>query len=145
MCKINEVDFWQEKLEQWKSVENYKATMEENLPVPYKWNTQIVDGEVVGGKAAFVRCGPKTVYDRLKPEQKRAILCIQVEIDQRLIDFKVGIFSIGRLLANAKAILPHGQFKPWVQETWGRELPYSTAACFKAVYEKFKDTCTWKR
>lgn len=79
------------------------------------------------------------VYQRLKEEEKKKILRIQVDIEGHLLTIKTHFFKIGRLLSQAKKILPHGTFQRWIEETFGEQLPYPTAACFKAIYEKFKD------
>jgi hypothetical protein len=110
---------------------------ESTAVVPYyKWEkTMGEDGQT---QLKCVPSGGKTVYSRLKVEQKLAILHIQAQVEDKLISIKRNIYEIGKLLSEAKAILPHGQFKPWIQETFGRHLPYSSAACYKAIYERFK-------
>ncbi|MHA2239370.1 MAG: hypothetical protein ACXAB2_13570 [Candidatus Hodarchaeales archaeon] len=79
------------------------------------------------------------VYESLSESDKSRVLEIQTKIEERLLNIKIDIFEIGKLLARAKDILPHGSFRRWVEETWGAELPYSTAACWKAIYSTFKD------
>ena len=79
------------------------------------------------------------VFDALGDDDKKRILNIQSDIELKLIHIKTNVYEIGKLLFRAKGILPHGKFQKWVEETFGRELPYSTAACYKGIYEIFKD------
>jgi hypothetical protein len=79
------------------------------------------------------------VYESLDTDQKRRVLRIEQEIQDRMIDIKVNVYEIGKLLSKAREIVGHGNFQLWVKQTFNGELPYSTAAFFKGVYETFKD------
>ena len=54
----------------------------------------------------------------------------KVEMD-RIVDkirdgihaIKVDKMEVGKLLYDAKELLDHGEFKPWIIETFGNELP----------------------
>ncbi len=78
-----------------------------------------------------------SVFDSLQPKIQGKVLSIQGEINDRMQSIKTNVYEIGKLLAEAKEILGYGKFKPWIEETWGKTLPYSTAALYKAVFEKF--------
>jgi hypothetical protein len=62
----------------------------------------------------------------------------QIDIEGKLHEVKRIYYEIGEKLSRAKEIVGHGNFQRWIEETWGNELPYSTAACYLAIYEKFK-------
>lgn len=81
----------------------------------------------------------QSVYESLKRKDQKTILRIQSEIDERLIQIKVNIYEVGKLLSRAKNVLKHGGFQRWIEETFGDELPYSTAACWKAIYVVFEN------
>jgi len=52
---------------------------------------------------------------------------------------KRDIYDIGRLLSQAKnTFIAHGQFIPWIKETFGDELPYSTVWNYMKMYETFE-------
>jgi len=78
------------------------------------------------------------VFDILSKKQRTSLLSIQSKIDLRLIEIKTNIFQIGRLLSEAKKALPRGMFQKWIEETWGDQLPYPTAACYKSIYQRFQ-------
>ena len=77
------------------------------------------------------------VFTVLDQSQKKQILSIESDINLNLINMKTSIYKIGKLLHQAKIIIPHGQFQRWIEQTWGDQLPYPTAACYKSVYETF--------
>lgn len=70
---------------------------------------------------------------------KHRLLGIVTDIETRLVNIKRDFFEIGKLLSEAKKILPHGTFQSWIKERFGKELPYSTAALYMKIYETFKD------
>jgi hypothetical protein len=80
----------------------------------------------------------KPVFETLKKGDQRRILNIQLDIDKNLNEVKFRFFEIGKLLSQAKGILGHGTFQRWIEETWRGQLPYPTAACYRAIYERFK-------
>lgn len=79
------------------------------------------------------------IFDTLDQSNKKTILSIETDIHSHLINIKNSVYKIGKLLHRAKSILGHGQFQKWVEETFKNELPYPTAACYKSVYETFKN------
>ena len=78
-----------------------------------------------------------SIFDSLMQWNKWKLLEIEEAINKRLHCVKCDIFEIGRLLSEAKKVIGHGNFKKWIEETWGEELPYSTAACYKKIYEEY--------
>jgi Protein of unknown function (DUF3102) len=80
-----------------------------------------------------------TVFDNLFERDKARILSITRSIEQNIRTIKKSVYDIGRLLSEAKKVLPHGQFQPWIKETFGRELPVPTAEAYKAIYDHFKN------
>jgi hypothetical protein len=81
----------------------------------------------------------KPVFDTLNKGDQGRILNIQLAIDKNLVEVKFRFFDIGKLLSQAKGIVGHGNFQRWVEETWRGQLPYPTAACYRAIFEKFKN------
>jgi len=94
-------------------------------------------GGSVKDEEALVPMG--LVYDSLEPDKQAEILGIEQEITEKLTNIKADAYAIGKLLTKAKEILPHGQYEPWVKQTFGKELGLSTAAHLKGIYETFKD------
>jgi hypothetical protein len=70
--------------------------------------------------------------------EKKKILSIEREVTNKIIRIKVNMYGIGKLLTEAKGILPHGNFKDWIQETFANDLPYSTANFYMRVYKNFR-------
>jgi len=79
------------------------------------------------------------VFDSLSTHNKERILKIEGSIRRNIHSIKRRTYDIGKLLFEAKKILPHGQFQLWIEQAFGGELPYSTAAAFKAIYDFFQD------
>lgn len=79
------------------------------------------------------------VYDSLLDWNKPRIVRIENKIRDQLHNIKTNIMQIGKLLSDAKKILSHGKYKPWIEEIFGDELPYSTAYCYKKIYEELMD------
>jgi len=73
----------------------------------------------------------------LEPEKKQKIYSIIREIDEKLTSIKRNIYEIGKLLYQAKIIIPHGQFQTWIENSFQKELPYSTAYAYMKIYETF--------
>ncbi len=66
-------------------------------------------------------------------EQREKYLdSIKEELQARCKGLKYQIYEIGKLLCEAKKILPHGEFKPWINENF--EFCYKTAYNFMKVY-----------
>jgi hypothetical protein len=80
------------------------------------------------------------ITDFTSNTEKARLLAIQTEIQARLINIKKDIYCIGELLYEAKQTLAHGMFIPWIEQTFDKELPYSTAYFYMRVYEVFKGT-----
>ncbi|MEX0681657.1 MAG: hypothetical protein WD097_09775 [Balneolales bacterium] len=81
-------------------------------------------------------------YEDMDRTDKKQLLDIEGEIQTRLINIKKDSYHIGELLHNAKNILPHGSFKPWIKKTFDNDLPYSTAYFYMRLYKTFKDDRT---
>lgn len=64
---------------------------------------------------------------------------IENQIKDKLRLIKANFMEIGKLLCEAKEILEHGEFKPWIKETFGSELPYSTAYSYMKLYKELKN------
>ena len=79
------------------------------------------------------------VYDSLLDWNKLRIVKIEKKIHNQLHNIKTNIMVIGELLSDAKKILSHGKYKPWIEEIFGDELPYSTASCYKKIYEDLRN------
>ena len=58
---------------------------------------------------------------------------ITEELKARSQGFKFQIYEMGKLLCEARKILPHGQFQPWLDDSF--EFCYRTAANFMKVYQ----------
>lgn len=79
------------------------------------------------------------------------LLSIAEELHLRSCALKHQLFEIGRLLCDAKTMLPHGEFKPWVAKNF--EHCYRTAVNCMRVYrtcigqpeivEYFKPSCLY--
>ena len=74
----------------------------------------------------------------LTKENKNKLSKITIEVEERLINIKRDLFQIGKLMSKAKSILPHGTFQEWIEKTFGKELPYSTAQAYMKIYETFQ-------
>jgi hypothetical protein len=79
------------------------------------------------------------MIDDLTNTEKANLLRIQTEVQTRLINVKTDIYHIGKLLYEAKQILPHGKFTAWIRHFFENDLPYSTAAFYMRVYDVFKE------
>jgi hypothetical protein len=63
---------------------------------------------------------------------------LTLRIELCLVEIKINVYNLGKHLSEAKTILSHGRFQRWIEETFGRELPYPTAALYKSIYEYFQ-------
>ncbi len=69
----------------------------------------------------------------------KSVLRIETAIWKKLGGIKKNVYEIGRLLSEAKKIMTHGQYEPWIKDAFGDELPLSTASLYKQIYDRFKD------
>jgi hypothetical protein len=74
----------------------------------------------------------RTVFEGLNLATQKKILGIETDINSRLLNIKTDIYMIGKLLSQAKGILPHGTYQRWVEETWEKELPYQRRRILRA-------------
>lgn len=81
----------------------------------------------------------KFSYNSLVRSEKFKLTKIEREIQTRTIEIKKNAYEIGQFLCKAKAILPHGSFDTWREQTFGDDLPYSTAYHYRRIYLTFKD------
>jgi hypothetical protein len=102
------------------------------LPLPY------LGAETEEAPATPALVAQQIVYDSLAPDKRTEILKIETAITARLTNMKFEYYEIGKLLTQAKETLPHGQYEPWLKQTFGRELGVSTAAHIKGIYKFFK-------
>jgi hypothetical protein len=80
-----------------------------------------------------------SVLDSLRHRDLKKMERLEKGIRKNITTIKNKVYEIGKLLFEAKKTLPHGQFQRWIEETFGHELPYSTAAAFKDIYDHFND------
>jgi hypothetical protein len=62
---------------------------------------------------------------------------IRVRVNTLLLMVSAGMFQVGADLLQAKALLPHGQFRPWVETNV--QISLRTAERFMAVARRFAD------
>lgn len=75
------------------------------------------------------------VQDHLSGSEAKRV-AIARQIWNLLRRSKSDIYQIGRLLSEAKRIdIKHGQFQKWIETTFEKQLPLSTAANYMAIYE----------
>ncbi len=84
-------------------------------------------------------------------ETQEYLASIKEELEARCSGLKLQIFEIGKLLFEVKKILPHGKFKPWINDNF--EFSYKTALNYMKVYtvcmgnpeivEYFKPSCLY--
>ena len=60
------------------------------------------------------------------------LLSIKEELNARCKGLKHQIFEIGKLIFEVRTILPHGEFKPWINDNF--EFCYKTAHNYMRVY-----------
>ena len=78
------------------------------------------------------------IMEGLSTVDKAYLLNIQTGVQGRIFNIKRDIYGIGEFLYQAKQILPHGMFIPWIELAFNHELPYSTGNFYMRVYELFK-------
>jgi hypothetical protein len=122
----------------------YDDCYKESFGLRVKLNTKDINKSISNPENA---CGetersevpaPEKPWDHLLDKDKKRLLSIEHAIRKKLTVLKNNIYSIGRYLAQAKKVLPHGSFKVWIEYTFGKDLPYSTAAAYKAIYGTFR-------
>lgn len=64
---------------------------------------------------------------------------IENRIRDKLHSIKADYKEIGKLLYEAKKFLPHKQFQPWIEKTFGNDLSYQSAYTYKKAYEELRD------
>lgn len=74
----------------------------------------------------------KSLKFSLSKDKQEYLDSIKEELEIRCNGLKMQIFEIGKLLFEAKEILPHGQFKPWINNNF--EFCYETALNYMRVY-----------
>ncbi|MEX2410302.1 MAG: DUF3102 domain-containing protein [Candidatus Paceibacterota bacterium] len=89
-------------------------------------------------RTKFSRNKSHSYYEDLGQSEKFQITRIEHNIQSCIINIKKDSFEIGKLLHQAKSILPHGSFEQWIKKTFGDDLPYSTAYLYMRIYETFK-------
>jgi hypothetical protein len=98
------------------------------------------NGFKVKGKVVPFERTPALRLATLSKDANEKLLSIVVDIETRLVNIKRDLFEIGKLLSNAKQILPHGMFQPWIEKTFARDLPYSTAYAYMMIFEHFQNS-----
>ena len=79
------------------------------------------------------------ITEGLSNTDKRLVLENETDITVRLINIKKDVYQIGKRLHENKQILPYGMYIPWIELTFGNDLPPSTAYLYRRIYEVFKD------
>lgn len=89
-------------------------------------------------KGEIVPVDQATVVDSLRPNHQDKLRAIELNIRGRLVVIKKNIFVIGQLLSAAREIIgDDGTYQQWIRETFADELPKSTAALYKHIYDRF--------
>jgi len=78
------------------------------------------------------------ITEDLYNTDKRKLLEIVTDVQTRLYNIKQDSYHIGKLLYEAKQILPHGMFIPWIKHYFKEDLPYSTANFYMNIFETFE-------
>jgi hypothetical protein len=78
------------------------------------------------------------ILENLTNTENSRLLAIQTDIQSRLINIKKDSYRIGKLLTEAKQILPHGSFRTWIRHYFNEDLPYSTAKFYMDIYKTFE-------
>ena len=81
---------------------------------------------------------PLEYYGIKDPKEQEQILSIERRVMDKIIKIKTDSYEIGKMLSEAKQILPHGRFKQWIEDVFDKELPYSSAHFYMRIYENFK-------
>jgi len=79
-----------------------------------------------------------SLLDILSPNRQERIQSIELKIRGKLETIKRNIFEIGQLLSTARIIIgDEGSYQSWIKERFADELPYSTAALYKKIYDRY--------
>ncbi len=79
------------------------------------------------------------ILNQTTKTEKTQLLCIETDIRTRLINMKQDAFHVGQLLSQAKKILPHRQFQPWIKYFSKNDISYSNAYFYMRINDTFKD------
>lgn len=91
-----------------------------------------VDTENFDAAIEFKSNKDKSLRCSLSKDKQDCLDSIKEELKIRCNGLKHQIFEIGKLLFEAKEILPHGQFKSWINDNF--EFCYETAVNYMRVY-----------
>ena len=72
--------------------------------------TKVATGNFV---QAVVPTGLKFDYEEIEQSHRKNIMAAAVEINAHTGRMQDSMLTIGKRLASAKGVLPHGQFKRW--------------------------------
>ena len=78
------------------------------------------------------------IMDQTTKTEKVQLLQITTDIRTRLINIKQDALHVGHLLSQAKKILPHGKFQPWIEYFFKGDISYSTAYFYMRIYDTFE-------
>ncbi len=78
------------------------------------------------------------IMDQTTKTEKAKLLQITTDIRTRLINIKQDALHVGHLLNQAKKILPHGKFQPWIEYFFKGDISYSTAYFYMRIYDTFE-------
>lgn len=84
------------------------------------------------------KISPDEIMDGTTKSEKAQLLQIETDIRTRLINMKQDAYHVGQLLSQAKKILQHGQFQPWIGYFFKSDLTYSTAYFYMRIYDTFE-------
>lgn len=74
----------------------------------------------------------------LPKADKAKLYSIQAKVQEGLFNLKRESYLIGEQVFKARWLLPHGMFQPWIETTFGDDLPYGTAYLYMRIYEVFR-------
>ena len=79
------------------------------------------------------------IMDQTTKTEKAQLLQIATDLRTRLINIKQDALHVGELLTEAKGILSHGQFQPWIEYFFKGDISYASAYFYMRIYDTFKD------
>jgi len=132
----DEIDDSQKKIRRRIGSENIlvDAKMESVVKEVIYSNTQTSSMEIIDANTST------SALDSVNGMGQEKLLGISQQIYGKLKGIRRNIYEIGRLLSLAEnTFINHGQFLPWIKQTFGAQLPYSTAWLYMKIFEKFKD------
>jgi len=81
-----------------------------------------------------------SVLDSVNEGVQEKLIGIATQVWEKLRGIRKNIYEIGRLLSEAEnTFIKHGQFIPWIEQTFGNQLPYSTAWLYMKIYNEYKE------